>query len=304
MAELRCSVCGREAVIRLRYANLKLCPEHLVSRVEKVVSDTIRRYRMLTPGERVLVAVSGGKDSLALWELLTRLGYKADGLYLDLGIGDYSIRSRRACESFAAERGLVLEVIPVARELGETIDGLVGRVRGKPCSLCGTVKRYLLNRFAFEGGYDALATGHNLDDEAATLLGNVLRWEEGYLARQYPILPGEGKMVRRVKPLVFLSEREMAAYCLITGISYIRDECPHSRGARSIALKHVLNELEDRYPATKITFLKQFYRIRDRFRHLGSPELRDCPICGMPTASEGPCRFCRLRKEVSHGTPT
>lgn len=300
---MRCTICKKPAVIKLRHANLRLCPEHLVARVEKVVAETIRKFRMFAPEERVLVAVSGGKDSLALWEILTKLGYRADGVYLDLGIAGYSERSREFSEAFAAARGLALRVVRVEGELGAGIDGLLRVARGKPCSLCGTVKRYLLNRVAYEGGYHVLATGHNLDDEAATLLGNVLRWEEGYLARQYPVLPGEGKLVRRVKPLLFLSEREVAAYCIISGIEYIYEECPHAAGARSIALKHVLNELEDRYPGTKLGFIRGFLKMRGRFEPPEPVELRDCPVCGMPTAAEGPCRFCRLKERVSHGAP-
>jgi len=298
---VKCSVCGREAVIKLRHAGLRLCPEHLVARVEKEVAGAIRRFRMLAPQERVLVAVSGGKDSLALWHILVELGYRAEGLYIDLGIAGYSARSREASQVFARERGFTLHVVSLEKELGATLDGLTRLARGKTCSLCGTVKRYLMNKFAWEGGYQALATGHNLDDEAATLLGNVLRWDEGYLARQYPALPGEGKLVKKIKPLVFLSEREMAAYCLIKGIRYLYEDCPHAQGARSIALKGVLNELEDRYPATKISFLRGFLKVRDRFRPPEPVVLQDCPGCGMPTAADGPCRFCRLKGRVSHG---
>ena len=296
---MRCSVCGREAVIRLRHAGLRLCPEHLVARVEKEVEGAIRRFRMFSHEERVLVAVSGGKDSLALWHILTKLGYQADGLYIDLGIGGYSERSREVSQAFAEERGLTLHVVSLAGQLGATLDELTRIARGKPCSLCGTVKRYLMNRAAWEGGYQALATGHNLDDEAATLLGNVLRWDEGYLARQYPVLPEEGKLVRKVKPLVFLSEREMAAYCLINGIHYLHEDCPHAKGARSIVLKGVLNQLEDRYPSTKISFLRQFLKVRDRFQPPEPVLLHECPSCGMPTAAEGACRFCRLKERVA-----
>jgi uncharacterized protein (TIGR00269 family) len=309
---VKCTICKKPAVIKLRHANLKLCPEHLVARVEKVVAETIKKFRMFTPEERVLVAVSGGKDSLALWGILNKLGYRADGVYLDLGIAGYSGRSREFSEGFAAAHGLKLLVVRVEEELGAGIDGLVKVARGKACSLCGTVKRYLLNRVAYEGGYDVLLTGHNLDDEAATLLGNTLCWEEGYLARQHPVLPGEGKLVRRAKPLVFLSEREVAAYCVISGIAYIYEECPHAAGARSITLKRVLNELEDRYPGTKLGFLRGFLKVRERFTPPEPVELRDCPSCGMPTASEGLCRFCRLKERIArhalrvtedHGAP-
>lgn len=300
---MRCTFCEKDAVLRLRHANLRLCPEHLVSRVEKEVEKAIREFRMFVPEEKILVAVSGGKDSLGLWQILTKLGYRADGFYLDLGISGYSQRSREYAESFARDRGLRLFVVRVEDEVGAGLDEITEVLRGSPCSHCGTIKRYLMNRVAWEGGYAALATGHNLDDEAATLLGNTLRWDLAYLARQYPVLPEGRKLVRKVKPLIYLSEREMVAYCLIEGIRYIYEECPHSRGARSLFLKDILNRLEDESPSTKITFLKSFLRVHKIFPKAPEEELRDCPFCGMPTGAEGLCRFCRIKERMRERAP-
>lgn len=300
---MRCSFCANEPVLRLRHANLRLCPEHLVARVEKEVGQTIREFRMVQRAEKILVAVSGGKDSLGLWAILTKLGYQAEGLYIDLGIAGYSARSREFCEAFAREQGLRLHVLKLEEELGAGLDEIARSLRGEPCAHCGAIKRYLMNRAAVAGGYGALATGHNLDDEAATLLGNTLRWDLEYLARQYPVLPAGPKLARKVKPLIYISEREMVAYCLITGIRYIYEECPHSIGARSLRLKGLLNRLEDEAPSTKITFLKSFLRVHRLLPALKAAELRDCPACGMPTAAEGPCRFCRIKERLAHRAP-
>ncbi len=300
---MRCSFCEKEAVLRLRHANLRLCPEHLVARVEKQAQKAIGGFRMFTPEERILVAVSGGKDSLGLWQILTKLGYKADGLYIDLGISEYSRRSREFCEGFAQKWGLTLHVLSLREELGAGLDEIAEVLRGEPCAHCGAIKRYLMNRAAWEGGYAALATGHNLDDEAATLLGNTLRWDLEYLARQYPVLPAGPKLVRKVKPLIYVSEREMVAYCLIAGIRYIYEECPHSVGARSIFLKDILNRLEDEAPSTKITFLKAFLRVHHKLPAPKEAELRECPSCGMPTAAEGLCRFCRIKERMAQRAP-
>jgi len=259
---------------------------------------------MFTREEKILVAVSGGKDSLGLWQILTKLGYQADGLYIDLGIEGYSQRSLEFCQEFARERGLRLEVVHLTDELGAGLDEIAKVLRGEPCAHCGAIKRYLMNRSALEGGYAALATGHNLDDEAATLLGNVLQWNLEYLARQYPVLPEGKKLARKVKPLIYVSEREMVAYCLISGVRYIYEECPHSVGARSLFLKRILNELEDEAPSTKISFVKGFLRAHRIFPKAEETELRDCPLCGMPTAASGPCRFCRIRERMKNYAPT
>src|SRR5438045_3958150 len=177
---------------------------------------------MFARGERVLVAVSGGKDSLALWDVLLDEGYRTTGLYLDLGIFDYSVESRRKCEEFAAGRGVPLIVASVAEEVGGPVPVIKQVTRRPPCSGCGLSKRYLMNRVALDHGIPVVATGHNLDDEAATLFGSVMHWQTDALPRQSPALAStHPRLVRRVKPLYRLSERETAAFAFMRKIDYI-----------------------------------------------------------------------------------
>src|SRR5207248_1006161 len=116
------------------------------------------------------------------------------------------------------------------------------RARRPPCSACGTMKRHSFDAAALEGGFDVLVTGHNLDDEAARLMGNVLRWQTDHLARQRPVLPAtHPKFVRKVKPLYLTSEYETAVYAFMRGLDYIVDECPNAAGASQLLYKDVLN---------------------------------------------------------------
>ena len=130
--------------------------------------------------------MSGGKDSLGLWQLLRELGYEADGLYVGLGIGSYSDRSGDFARAFAKEHDWPLLEIDLQDTYGFDIPGGARAAKRVPCSACGLSKRHVFNDAAISNGYDILATGHNLDDEAAVLLGNVLRWDAGYLGRQQP----------------------------------------------------------------------------------------------------------------------
>ena len=123
-----------------------------------------------------------------------------------------------------------------------------------PCSACGLSKRHLFDRAALDGGYDVVATGHNLDDEAAVLFGNVLRWHTEYLGRQLPVLPAANGFPRKVKPLVRLGEREMAAYCVVRGIDYIVEECPMAVGNKHLGYKDALNAIEVTSPGSKHDF--------------------------------------------------
>jgi uncharacterized protein (TIGR00269 family) len=193
-------------------------------------------------------------------------------------------------------------MVDIEAEYGETLPQVARRVRrgrGKPCSVCGLIKRHAMNRVARDGGYDVLATGHNLDDEAAVLFGNVLHWQTGYLARQAPVLPasGDGGLARKVKPFCRFYERETAAYTLISGIDYIYDECPYAVGATSLRHKDVLNRMEERSPGTKSQFYLGFLRARREgfFRQeTEAVELHPCSNCGQPTSAPERCAFCRL----------
>ena len=301
---MKCRVCRGPAVIDVRRHNAAFCTDHFVTHCREQVRRAIKDQAMLTPGERIVVAVSGGKDSLALWDLLLDLGYDADGLYLGLGIGEYSDESGRYARDYAATRGLKLHEIDLGDDVGFTIPAAAEVTHRSPCGACGLSKRHLFNSFALDHGYDVVATGHNLDDEAAVLLGNVLRWETGYLGRQHPVLPAATGFARKVKPLYRLGEREMAAYCVVRGIDYQVEECPMAAGNRHLGFKEVLNALEDRSPGSKAAFLFGFLeRGHDRFTDESAEdraELRACASCGAPTPSEV-CAFCSLATRVAEG---
>ncbi|NPA47903.1 MAG: TIGR00269 family protein [Thermococci archaeon] len=288
----RCKICGREAFIKLHYPRMYLCREHFIEYFERKVQRTIDRYHLLKRDDWVLVAVSGGKDSAVTAWVLNRLGYNVECLHIDLGIGDYSKRSREYAERQCRELGLKLHVLDVRKLVGHGIGEV--RTRRPVCSYCGLTKRYLMNKFAYDNGFDVIATGHNLDDEASFIFSSLMNWNVQYLAKQGPKLEGKGKMVGKVKPLYELTEREIALYAVASGIDYLVDECPHSRGAVTLRYKAVLNGMEEERPGTKLNFVKGYLRNRELFeRKLEEMELRECRVCGMPSSGEV-CSFCRF----------
>jgi len=300
---VKCRKCGATATIELRRHNAAFCAGDFLDFFRNQVREAIRRYRMLTPGEQVLVAVSGGKDSLALWDVLIDEGYQTTGLYLDLGIGDYSRESKARCETFAAGRQVSLIVSTVAEEIGAAVPVIKNVTRRPPCSGCGLSKRYLMNRVALEHGFPVVATGHNLDDEAATLLGSVMHWQTDALSRQSPALPSSHpKLVRRVKPLYRLSERETAAFAFLRRIDYIVDECPFAQGATSIAHKEILGRMEEASPGAKHNFLFGFLdRARPAFERAEGIALNECTRCGQVTTG-AVCAFCKLADQIKRAT--
>jgi tRNA-5-methyluridine54 2-sulfurtransferase len=316
----RCLGCkDRPAVIDLPRHRTRYCGTCYVDFVRGQVRRAIDHHRMFGYDDEVLVAVSGGKDSLALWDVLLDMGYKVAGLYLGLGIGGYSTRSQQVVEAFAERRGARLHVTDMAGAYGFTVPDSVRHPRpgdrtssgaGRAaCGTCGLSKRYAFNEAALAHGYDVMATGHNLDDEASQLLGNLLRWQTAFLARQSPALPARDGMARKVKPLYRLTERETAAYCVVKGLDYVVEECPLVEGNTVLRYKDALNELERHAPGTKAHFLLRFldHVQGEHFADAdpGAGALAPCERCGLPTTAvtaggpdgraEAVCAFCRTR---------
>ena len=227
---------------------------------------------------------------------------------IDGGFG-YSSESHRLAAKFADERGLRLHAVDVEAEYGQPIPVLSEmshRGQGKPCAVCGLTKRHVMNRIARDRGYDVLATGHNLDDEASVLFGNTLRWSGDYLLRQGPVLPETPGLARKVKPLCRFYEREMTAYAILRGIEYIYEECPFAEGSTTIYYKEVLNRLENERPGSKLTFYLRFLEARAEGLFSEQAEARQalhpCPNCGQPTSAPGLCSFCRMIEKVHKET--
>lgn len=302
---MNCTKCKTKAVLKLPRHNAAFCKGCFNGFVHDQVAKAIKSQKMFGKDDRILVAVSGGKDSLALWDILLKLGYKADALYVNLGIGSYSAQSHakavRFADTVASSHGATLRVHTVEQEEGAGIRELAMLVHRPTCSTCGTIKRYQFNRAALDHNYDVMATGHNLDDEAARLLGNVLHWQEEYLDKQAPSLPAsvEG-FAKKVKPLYRLTERELAAYAVLNRIDYIVEECPMAKGARTLLYKEVLNRLETESPGTKQTFYWGFLEKQQRAQKPSTAmtehdqaTLHPCATCGQPTTAEV-CSYCKL----------
>jgi uncharacterized protein (TIGR00269 family) len=297
-SRMKCRRCKAPAMVELRRHNAAFCRDCFLRHVREQVKRAIEGFDMLEPSDRVLVAVSGGKDSLALWDVLLDLGYRADGLYLGLGIGEYSSRSADVVRSFARERGTGLVEVDLSRDYGFDIPTAGRKGSRSTCAVCGLSKRYVFNRAAREGGYDVIATGHNLDDEAATLLGNTLRWQTDYIARQSPVLEAEEGLARKVKPLYRLSELETAAYAFLRGIDYVVEECPLVAGNTQLRYKEAMNGLESTSPGTKAQFFFGYLeRAAPLFAEQDAVELTPCERCGQPTTGRF-CAFCRARAQI------
>jgi len=295
---MKCKICKSTAVVALKSHNAGFCPRCYKDFFARQVARGIESQKLFTREERILVALSGGKDSLALMLELARQGYDVTGLHIDLGIPGASAGARGVVERFCSKHGLRLMVRDMAAE-GLPIPAVKARLNRPVCSACGKIKRHFFNKTALDEGFDALATGHNLDDEVARLFSNTLRWDTAYLSDQGPMLAGERGFARKVKPLWRLTEFETANYAFLMGIEHHYAPCPYSPGASFTTLKGLLQRLEAAMPGRKLDFYQGFLkRGRPVFARREAEEgiaLNPCTLCGYPTSSGDLCGVCRIR---------
>ncbi|GFK94036.1 tRNA 2-thiocytidine biosynthesis protein TtcA [Fundidesulfovibrio magnetotacticus] len=296
---MKCRRCKAQAQVALPSHHTGFCAPCFETYFLRQVERGIHEHRQFTREDSVLLAVSGGKDSLGLLLALKELGFKVTALHIDLAIPVSSESARSTVEAYCAAHGVELRVIETARD-GLAIPDVKARVKRPICSVCGKIKRHWFNRYAYEQGFDVLATGHNLDDEVARLFANTLRWDQAYLAGQGPVNEASGRFVRKVKPLCRLTEYETAVWCFLKGIEHVLAPCPYSGGASFTGHKRLLADLEERSPGMKMQFYEHFLRSgRPAFKAQAqdAPPLNACTGCGYPT-SQDVCGVCRIRERL------
>ncbi|MFP4315967.1 MAG: ATP-binding protein [Desulfovibrionales bacterium] len=297
---MKCSRCKEHAVVALPSHHAGFCKPCFLLFFKNQVQRSIKKMKLLEPEDRVLVAISGGKDSLALTWQLKDLGYDVTGLHIDLGIGRSSLLARQYTETFCRKHDIALHVLETAAE-GLAMPEVKKRIRRPICSVCGSVKRHYFNRFAVENGFTALATGHNLNDEVSRLFSNVLSWDQDYLSGQSPLLPGENGFAKKVKPLYRLSEFETANFCFMQGIEYGYHPCPFSKGATFTFYKSLWEELEAEQPGRRISFyegyLKKGRAAFEALKRQRETTLAACTSCGFPSSADL-CVVCRIKSQM------
>lgn len=276
---MKCVRCGERAFEKFR--GRYYCKNCFIEKYEEAVKSSVKRYKMIKKGERILAALSGGKDSVAMISALKSISkdFYLEALHIDLGIGDYSRKSLKISEEVAEALEIELNVISL-KSYGFTIED----VKRRECSVCGNAKRYLMNRFAREMGFDAIATGHCAEDILSNFFKNLYSGNIGWSEKQKPRIDGFDKIVTRIRPLYEMGERENLLYVMAKDLPFLYEECPK---APSTKWKEIVYDIERKIPNFKINFLRNLTRERrEKFNY------RYCKMCGEITTSEI-CQFCR-----------
>ncbi|MGC8773097.1 MAG: ATP-binding protein [Conexivisphaera sp.] len=306
----RCRICGRPGAIRIPYANAWFCEEHFPEWLERRIRRISEKYGMFEGSRRVAVAVSGGKDSVALLHALKGVGddagFEVVGVHLDLGIGDFSRASAEAARRNAEMLGIEGVIVDLRKRYGFTIPEAVRSIRRPACSTCGLVKRYALVEAAEEVGADTLATGHNLDDMAQFVAMGYQSGDVEGLARLRPVIPAGRYAVRSVKPLFLVYERETAEYVRMRGLPIASTRCPLKDATSGGVVREKMLEVEDAMPGFMLRLVQEFAdsiqpALADRYLH--EEEVGRCRICGRPTSRDREiCSFCAIRARTTGAT--
>ncbi len=296
---MKCRKCHKKAVTYQPYSGAHLCAPHLIEDIERKVKHTIRKHHMIEKGDTIAVAISGGKDSTVLLYLLHKLfGVRPDisiiAITIDEGIAGYRPDTLRHAKEITSKLGIKHLIASFKDEYGSTLDEIVAKGGEKgPCSYCGALRKHLLNKTARENGATRLAVGHNLDDEAQTVLMNLLRGDVERMVRMVPACAQPG-LILRSKPLRDIPEREVALYAILQDLPVDFSECPYAYSAIRGEVRDMLNDFEVPHPGTKYAVLRSLDKMAEPLRHnFPQQSLNTCSICGEPTASDI-CQVCRL----------
>lgn len=290
--------CGNKAVYFRKHEGQHYCRNCLSYQIEKRFKKTVAVNRLVNANERIAVAVSGGKDSSVLLHLMSKMKEELPldviAISVDEGIEGYRNESIVFAENLAVKLGA--EHYTCSFEDNLRIDDLPKNE--KHCTYCGVFRRLALNKKARELRADKLALGHNMDDEAQSIIMNILNGDMRRFMRlgAFPHSIDEPKMIPRIKPLRDIPEREITAYAVINKIQFYGGECPNSFNNVRRDVQKIINDLELKRPGTKQQIISFYDNIKKNISV--EAEIKYCKICGEPSAKEI-CRACILIERVS-----
>ena len=310
MKTKQCDKCSKKASISLECGPHHYCEAHFTKFFDNRVKKTIRKYKLFKPGEKLLVAVSGGKDSLVVLHLIHKYYSRSNEievLIIDEGVKGYRNKAITTAKKHCKEKGIKHKVISFEDEFGITNDDIMPLLKQNPklggtCAFCGTMRRHIMNKYAKKIKADKLITGHNLDDEVQSFVMNVFNNDFSRLIRtgaRAGIIEHVG-FVKRIKPLYETPEKEIIAYCAFNEIEHYSQECcPYSWSAKRNEFREMLNNFENRFPGTLFSTLRFNEQLKDNLKVSKekkkefSEKLKACSKCGEPTEKKF-CNTCEL----------
>lgn len=295
---MKCEKCENKIVFK----SPNLCKDHFIKYIENKVHKTIKENNLIQKDDKLVIAASGGKDSLTVLHITHLIHKNIVVLAIDEGIKDYREHTLETLKEFCKERNLELHIYSYQKEFGQTLDSYLSKNKIRPCTLCGTFRRYLMNKYAKKLGATKLLTGHNLDDEAQAFMMNLFTSQLNLSARQglETGIIKDDKFIPRIKPLYFCSEKEIRAYTFLKGWDLKYDECPYVPESFRFSISDELNDYEINHKGSKENLVKNFLKILPKLKEKSNDALKpliECVKCGEPSSTQV-CNACKFKKAM------
>ncbi|MCR4284855.1 MAG: 7-cyano-7-deazaguanine synthase [archaeon] len=264
--------------------------------IEKQVKETIQKYNLIKKTDNVVVALSGGKDSTSILYILHKLGYKVQGLMIDLYLGNWSKIHNENMKQFCKGLGVPLTIVDLKKELGQGICFIKSVLKKQKnltgCTVCGITKRWVLNKWAKKLGADKLVTGHNLDDEAQNVLMNFLKGNVLLGVNSSPATGGKEVkgFAQRVKPFFFTPESEILKYAKNKKFKILFDKCPCAFGTYRVETRDWMDSISEKEKKDIVT---NFQKRVPSLRRDNQKKIMECTVCKEPSRSTI-CNACKI----------
>lgn len=307
----QCDRCGdgTPAAFTRRYSGESLCAGCFTGSITRKTAKTISRHGMIRAGDRVAVAVSGGKDSLALLHVLHQMSephnFEIRAVTIDEGIPGYRDEALGIVRDYCGQLGVEYAVFSYRDLFGMTLEGALrqrgelkeaGKAGTSSCAICGTLRRRAMDHAAGRVGAGVLATAHNLDDNLQTGLINMLSGDVNKIGWAGPSVGGGGRKggdanPRRIKPFSEIYESEIVFYAFTNGIPFQTEPCPHMGEGVRTEIREFLNSMEERRPGVKNGLYRSVEKISRAVRESGTKPRTRCSRCGAPCTGQT-CSVC------------
>ncbi len=303
---MKCDLCDSVAVISTD--NGTFCSEHFKQNFESITLKTIKAYKLIEPGETIAVANSGGKDSLSLLYILSKYFKKSNNILsitIDEGIKGYRDKTIEIMKDYCKRYGVDYKIYSYEDFTGKTMDSITKIRKGIPCSACGVLRRYLINYAAVDVKADKIATAHNLDDEAENVIMNLVQNDIGKMIRlgAYSGVLKDKDFIPRIKPFIFLSEKETMLFSILNGINAMHTPCPYAGFGFRGLISREIKEMETEFPGSKRNTVNAMLEIKKQYKIDKNIKMGKCIRCGFPSAGEI-CEACRLKEEIALSKPS
>lgn len=300
---MKCISCKKPAEVKILYP---FCKDCFIKHYEMRVKRLIKKFQLLSQADNILVAVSGGKDSLSCAHILSKLrpfyNYNIAVLHLDVGVPEcMNSRTENVVRVFCEVRDIPFNFLRLKDFLNLKGDlKQLFKVTKRPiCSICGMLKRYILNKFARENNFNKIATGHCGDDIVKFFFKNWFAGEFNWIAKFKPkTLSSHPKVITRIRPLFECLEAENSTYIEFKNIVIAGGSC-RSHFLKKDKWHEILKMIDEKRPDFKINLVRGLEQIEINFKQ--KERIRECSICGEPTNLEI-CAVCKLKANFNNVT--